>query len=230
MGLRAGCWLRRLVVIGGGAAILVVLLVAGVVRQEPAFYAAAEAANDPIEGEPRARRMVSKAAAVHAALRRAEPWEAVITAEEVNAWLAIDLPRNHGRLLPEGVAAPRVAFKRQHVLVGARLGNGFASAVAWVDVEVRLRGVNQVGLVVVDARLGGLPLPRGAVVREAARRLHALGLVTDVRRAEDGPLLVVSVPATYDAAGRSRLETCGVTDGELLLAGGAAARSGVEAK
>lgn len=207
------------------------MLVAGaLLRHEPAFYAGADGAGQGTDDEARARRMMSKASAAVAALRRTDPWDAVITADEANAWLAIDLPRNHARLLPEGVTAPRVAFTPHHVRAGVRLGSGIAAAVVWIDAEVRLRGVNQVGLTIVDARIGYVPLPRGPIAHEFARRLHALGLVTDVRRGDRGPLLVVSAPATYDAAAGARLEMLAVTDGELLLAGGAAARSGVESK
>lgn len=233
-GTASGVWRRpRWLWAGvGGGAIAVVLAAAGFARHVPAFYREALVAADPVQAEALSRRMLSKASALHAAFGRAGAWDAVIADDEVNAWLAVDLPRNHGRLLPEAVSAPRVAFAPHRVQAGARVGAGPVSGVLWVEVEVRLRGVNQVGLTLVDARVGSLPLPRGPLLREAARRLQALGLVTDLRRNETGPLLVVSLPATYDAAGTGKkLESLAVTDGELLLAGGAgAAGSGAERK
>lgn len=221
---------RRLVLGLAAALVVTVVAIAGLLRSEPVFYRSVTVASDPARAESLARRMLSKGSAVHAATRRSGAWDAAITADEVNAWLAVDLPRNHERLLPAGMAEPRVAFSPHHVHLGARLGSGWLSAVAWVDVEVRLRGVNQIGLALVDARLGALPLPRAAILRDMGRRLAALGLVTDLRRLDERPLLVVSVPSTYDAAG-GRLESLAITDGELLLAGGASMdRSGVEAK
>lgn len=216
---------RRLV-LGLAATILATVVALAVfVRSEPAFYRSVTVAGDQTRAETLARRMLSKGSAIHAASRRPGAWDAAITADEVNAWLAVDLPRNHGRLLPGGMADPRVAFSPHHVHVGVRMGSGWMSAVAWVDVEVRLRGVNQISLALVDARLGSLPLPRAAILSDISRRLAALGLVTDLRRLDDRPLLVVSVPSTYDATAGGRLESLAITDGELLLAGGASTES-----
>jgi hypothetical protein len=226
----AARWPRRLAAASGAATVLAILVLGLLARHEPAFYGSAAVAAASAAVELNARRMLSKASSMHAAIRSAAPWDAVITADEVNAWLAVDLPRNHSQLLPANTSALRVAFAPHRVLAGVRLGSGVFSAVAWVDAEVRLCGVNQVGLGLVDARLGSLPLPRAALIRELARQLHALGLVTDLRWGESGPLLVVSAPATYDAAPGARLEMLAVGDGELLLAGGGPGRNGAERK
>lgn len=219
--MRASSRSRRLL-LGVGATLVVTLVaVVALVRTEPTFYCGVNVAADSVQAEALARRMLSKASAIHAAARRSGAWDVVITADEVNAWLAVDLPRNHGQLLPGGMTEPRVAFTPHHVHVGARVRSGPLSAVAWMDVEVRLRGVNQIGLALVDARIGAVPLPRAAILADVGRRLAALGLVTDLRRLDDRPLLVVSVPSTYDTAGGGRLDSLAVTAGELLLAGGA---------
>lgn len=208
--------------IGGGLAVVVAALLAGIVavQQPPVFYRAAIAADTPVAAESLARRMVSKAAALHAAAGRAGPWEAVIEDREVNAWLAIDLPRNHRGLLPAGVEIPRVSFQSRRVAVAARMRIGPLATVAWAEMEVWLQGVNQVGLKTAAAGLGSLPVPRDAMLRHLAGRLTAAGLVTDLRRTQAGLLLVVSPPSTYDAAaGACRLESLAVAAGELLVAG-----------
>ena len=209
-------------VIGGGLAVIAAGLLAVTVaaRQMPAFYRAAIAEDTPATDESLTRRMVSKAAALHAAAGRSGPWEAVIDDHEVNAWLAVDLPRNHRGLLPAGIEMPRVSFQPRRVSVAATVHVGPLSAVAWAEMEVWLQGVNQVGLKTVAAGLGSLPVPRGAMLRHLAGRLSAAGLVTDLRRTQAGLLLVVSPPSTYDAtAGACRLESLAVAAGELLVAG-----------
>ena len=207
--------------IGGVCALTAGLLaVMVVVQRSPDFYRTAVVPGESAVAESLARRMVSKAAALHAAAGRSGPWEAVIGDSEVNAWLAVDLPRNHGRLLPEGVESPRISFQSRRVAVAARMTIGPVSAVAWADMEVWLQGVNQVGLKPVAAGLGGLPVPRDAMLRHLAGRLSAAGLVTDLRRTQGGLLLVVSPTASSDAAaGNCRLESLAVDAGELLVAG-----------
>jgi hypothetical protein len=223
-----GAAARRLLrAVGGGVGLVMIGLLAGIVaaRQPPDFYRAAlaeapAAADIPAGAEPLARRMVSKAAALHAAAGRAGPWEAIVAESEVNAWLAVDLPRNHRGLLPAGVEAPRVRFQPRRVAVAARMRAGPLAAVAWAEMEVWLQGVNQVGLTVAAAGLGSLPVPRDAMLRHLAERLATAGLVTDLRRTQHGLALVVSPPSTYDAAaGNCHLESLAVAAGELLVAG-----------
>jgi hypothetical protein len=163
---------------------------------------------------------VTKASALRADFLRPGPWAAAITADEVNAWLATDLPRNHPRLLPAGVSAPRVAFSRRRMQFGCRLACGPLGCVASVDAEVVLRDVNQIGILVTAARLGALPVPSGPVIREIDRRIAALGLPTELRRLDGRTILVVYNSTTHAAGAAShRLESFAVEDGEVLVAG-----------
>ncbi|MFM7035080.1 MAG: hypothetical protein ACKOYJ_07850 [Planctomycetia bacterium] len=212
--------LLPLAVVGPGITVIVMLTAAALLRYEPAFYREATAGGNLESLESMARRMVSKASALHAAARRSGSWDGVIRADEANAWLASDLPSNHRDLLPRGLESPRVAFRSQRVQLGVRLRYGPFSSVAWVDVEPRLKGVNQVGLTINAAGLGGLPLPLDAVVGQVAHRLAKAGMVTDLRRNEGRPMVVVSPQATYDAAGVGwRLESLAIDGDELLVAG-----------
>lgn len=204
---------------GLAAAACGVAALATVLGHEPAFYRGPVAAA-PAGAEPLGRRLVTKASALRADFLRPGPWAAAITAEEVNAWLATDLPKNHPRLLPTGVSAPRVAFGPRRIQFGCRVACGPVQCVASVDAEVVLRDVNQIGILVVAARLGGLPLPSGPVIREIDRRIAALGLPTELRRLDGRTILVVYIPAAHKAGAAShRLESFALEDGELLVAG-----------
>ncbi|MFZ4731657.1 MAG: hypothetical protein ACOYK7_03860, partial [Pirellulales bacterium] len=55
-------------------------------------------APDPAASARLAGRLISKVSALHSAASRPGRWEGVFTEDEVNAWLATDLPRNHPRL------------------------------------------------------------------------------------------------------------------------------------
>jgi hypothetical protein len=228
---------RRLRRLGLGAAAVLACAVAavgGLVRHEPAFYRSRIAA--ALDGEPppgkvqQGRRLVTKLSALRADFVRPGPWEAVIAEEEVNAWLATDLPRNHARLLPAGFSAPRVAIGPRRVQVGVRVGGATLGSVVTLDLEVVLREVNQLGIVLNAARLGALPLPRGPVTHEIARRIHALGMATELRRLDGRPIIMVYISSTPTAGGMShRLESLALEEGTLLVAGvtrDAAPRSG----
>jgi len=236
-------WRVRRILLGCLAAVLACVVgVALLLAYEPAFYrqhalfAIGTDANpmplDPRLGgeldttgqglieEQAARRLVTKASAMHASLGKIGPWELAVSDTEINAWLAIDLPRNHSRLLPRGIRSPCLEFRPKHVLLGARVGTGAVSAVAWLDMEVQLRDINQIGMVLTQAYLGTIPLPRNAILREIARRISAIGMVTDLRRLDGRLVLIVYIPSTHDVGAMSRwLESFSIGDGEAISAG-----------
>ena len=111
-------------------------------------------------------------------------------------------------------------FRSDRLAAGARLLWGPVAAFGWVDLEVRLRGVNQLALVPRDARLGLVPLPRGPVLARIARALAATGAVTEIRRLDGEFVLVVSLPSMSGTSAASmRLESLHLDAGEMILAG-----------
>src|SRR5436305_1729532 len=79
-------------------------------RRPPAFYQqaiAAPPANLSEEGE----RFERTALDLHNQLQHFGRWEACLTQEQVNGWLAIDLPTKFPHALPSGVSEPRIAIE-----------------------------------------------------------------------------------------------------------------------
>lgn len=201
------------------AAVLVALVVAVTVTT-PAFYAERLDVGAKAGAEQAARRLITKVVGLQAAAKRAGPWEAAITEQELNAWLAVDLPRNHAGLLPAGVTAPRIELADHLVRLGIRVGVGPLSAVVSCGLEVRLREANQVECTVADARVGSFPVPRGPLLHAVAARLQPLGLMAEIRRGDGRSVLVVTLPAGVGpAARRCTIEALAVAPGELLMAG-----------
>jgi len=217
----AARWSPRAIARGGAGVLLLVITVAAVgASQVPAFYARARGAEAGEAAETRARRAVSKASAWHAALSRPGGWDAVMAEEEINAWLAVDLPRSHAGLLPRGLSQPRLAFRPRHLAMGARLGVGPVATIAWIDCEIILREPNQLTVAVDRARLGAIPLPNTPALGAIGRQLRRLGMQTDIRRVDGRMVLAVHLPATHDAGGTSCVvESMSFTDGEWLVTG-----------
>jgi hypothetical protein len=216
----------RTVLAGLGGVALVLAIVAVLLKYEPGFYRQLSTPGATVAGgvddgvEALARRALTKASAWHASISRPGRWDAAVTADEINAWLAVDLPRNHPRWLPQGVSEPRILFRPKHASVGTRVGYGPLTSVAWLDVEIMLRDVNQLVIVLDRACLGAVPLPRMPILRELARRIGKLGMVTELRMLDGRMELMVYVPSTHDAGATSYwLESLAIGAGELLVAG-----------
>lgn len=213
--------LRRRVLAATGIAVAVLGgLVVAVTGSTPAFYRDRLDVSAAADAEQAARRLITKASGLKAALQRIGPWEAAITEHELNAWLAVDLPRNHAMLLPAAMTAPRVELADHLVRLGVRVGVGPLSAVVSCGLEIRLREANQVECTVADARLGPLPLPRGPLLHMLAARLQPLGLMAEVRRGDGRSVLVVTLPAgTGPGSRRCTIDALAIAPGEVLMAG-----------
>lgn len=199
---------------GLGAGLVVVTLL---LKHEPGLMAGTPAGQ---EAERAAARMVTTGSALHAALGRAGEWGTAITDTEANAWLAIDLPRNHPRLLPRGLADPRVRFRPHRVEAAVRVGSGLFSTVVWCDLGIRLRGVNQLGITVEAASVGAVPIPGTPVLAELGRRIAACGAVTELRPLDGRMVLVVYIPAMLGGGGPQwRVESLRIAAGEAAVAG-----------
>ena len=211
---------RRLVTAASAVTLAVLGLLAGVVLVPvPAFYRERALARMSAPDQA-ARRLVSDVSALRAAVVREGRWEAALDERDINAWLATDLPRNHSALLPDGVSAPRVRLAPQRVEVGVRVGFGPCAAVASLAAEVRLREPNQLGVTLVDARLGGLPLPRGPVLAAVERGFRRLGLFATVRRLDGRSVLVVYIPSTHEEGGAAHwLESLAIGEGTIAVSG-----------
>jgi hypothetical protein len=198
--------------LGAGFVVLAILF-----KQEPRLMAGTRTGP---EAERAAARMVTAGSGLHAALGRAGPWGAALSDTEANAWLAIDLPRNHRTLLPRGLADPRVRFRPQRVEAAIRVGSGILSTVVWCDLGVTLRGVNQLGITVEGASAGAVPIPGTPLLAELGRRIAAFGAVTELRRLDGRMVLVVYIPAMLGGGGpRWRLESLRIDAGEAAVAG-----------
>ena len=160
------------------------------------------------------RRLVTTIAGLRMTAQQPGAWSAAVSERELNAWLATDLPRNHAGSLPAGWSEPRIRLEPGHLIVAARVAVGPLAGPVTCDVEVRLRAVNQLECAVAAVRLGVVPLPPGPFVHRMAAVLGRLGFVTEARRLDGRPVVVVSLGGRGVA-----LEGLSVDSGELVVAG-----------
>ena len=100
--------------IGGGLALAVGVALFAVYRATqyvPDFYRRALDA-DAKEQEKASDEMLQRTAALVSDVKTKDRWQARFTAEQINGWLAWDLPRNYPQSLPESIRDPRWRSKR----------------------------------------------------------------------------------------------------------------------
>jgi len=193
---------------------------------EPAFYRQAldvaayrqAAASDELEQAVRQ---------LHDRVQHERSWEQIFTDEDLNAWLATELPRQDSRLLPSGVSEPRVVIEPGRVRVAARYEVGGLSTVVSLECEVfQGEEPNVVGLRIGRVRAGAVPIPLDRWVEQATAAARRSNLPIRIDAAGDAPVVLITVPAQSEAwpDRRLTLQRVELLLGRVILGGRSEAR------
>src|SRR5438128_2646719 len=117
---------RRLLITAFAAALLAVLslwCLYQASRRAPDFYRQALAESSAAQADD-GERFERTALYLHNQLQHAGRWEARITQEQINGWLATDLPAKFPHALPSGVSEPRIAIDDGVLRIALRYQRG----------------------------------------------------------------------------------------------------------
>lgn len=159
---------------------------------------------------------------LHDAVNRDSTWEQVFRDEDLNAWLATELPRQHARLLPTGVSEPRVAIGTERVRLAARWTAGSVSTVVSLECDVfRTPTPNEVGVRVRRVRAGAVPLSLDRWLDELKKAAQKSELPLRVESSDGSPTFFVTIPAKSTPWPRRRLtlDRLELSDGRITLGG-----------
>src|SRR5687767_4636804 len=146
-----------------GLAGIVLVAVVRAARQMPAFYVAALAQPAPAQ-KAAGQRFEQQALTLHNGLREAGLQSVRFTEDEINGWLAAELPAKFPQALPRGIADPRVAIQARTIQFAMRWQEGSVQSIVHLSAEIFLSSEpNEVGVRLKRAQLGALPLPLAQV-------------------------------------------------------------------
>jgi hypothetical protein len=206
-------------VIGGGAWFYRAL------SYVPEFYSEALAVKAP-ELQQFSREMLRRSAALTNALKRLGDWQALFTDQQINGWLAVDVPKNHPDLLPPELRNPRVRITRDGVQIGA-LFEGEVSSVVSVEFDVKLESTNLVAVRIRKVRVGDVPWRLDRIVDEIIQAAAQWGLHVEQTQTDGDPVLLVSLPPDLQSPTREvHLERLELREGEVFLSGRSNPRRG----
>jgi hypothetical protein len=188
-------------------------------QHQPEFYQAA------LVQDPAAARMAGDALARHAVdlasdIRSQPRWQAQFTVDQINGWLAYQGERSHDRFFAPSISEPRVAVAGDKFQVAFRWSKLAWSAIVNLQAEVYLQEANVVAVRICRARAGLLPLPLAGLINDLVASGQEFGLDVVSREIDGDPLLLISLPDTYDHGKRQfTLESLELTDGQIYLSG-----------
>lgn len=215
-------WVRILLV-------LVVMLIGGLswviysVKQVRPFYTAALAI--PKEKLDNGNReFLNRASRFQKNLRVPGEWSLLITDEQLNGWLAVDLANNHPDALPNEVQKPRVDIDPDQISIGAMIDREPFPVAASLDLKLQLTASHELALRVITARLGTFPWPVESIVAQLRRATTKQGWSVRETTINNDPVLLLKPPPPDDGKAQVMLEALELREGEIFLRGRTSAR------
>lgn len=209
----------RWIAISAGCAVAAVLALAGIYsawRHVPRFYIEALSVDDQIDAS---NELIRHASALASDARRTGSWKGVFTVEQINAWLAVDMPRNHPDLLPYDMHEPRVAMDEDRVRLAFRYGQGPLSTVCTATIGVCTIDTNTVALRIERVRGGRVPLPMGQILNMLSSGARKAKVPLEWRRVGGDPVAILRWLPLDEGTTTLVLDNVEVTSNELFVAG-----------
>jgi len=186
---------RKRAGIAGGLGALLALLAAGLylsLRYQPTFYQAALARTvSPEVRRQQAKVFVQTTSDLVDGIRYEDAWSHAFSEEVVNGWLAEELPAKYGEWLPPEVAAPRVRFEKNRLLVAFQVRHGMWTGVVSGKVRPWVAGPNQLALSFESVRFGLIPLPVDELLGDFVTSMNAAGCRTQWRNSGNQDVLII---------------------------------------
>ncbi len=222
--------------------VLVVLLVIGSIallvayratQHEPEFYVLAldiEPEQQAIAVEELERNVLD----LRNEVRQEGRWEASFTDDQINGWLANELPKELPRNLPANVTDPRVSFAADLAQVAFRLRTERFASVISLGVSAQLGNQpNEVAVRIRSLRAGALPLP---TVEDWKQKIEQKAIKSGIpfkwETIDGDHVAIVNLPQHNEQfpGRRLLLDTIQVREGEVYFAGRTESPEGSDGK
>ena len=207
-----------------GLTVLVVVLMFAAYRatqHEPDFYSDAMQA-DPVRQQEAGDELERRVLELHNNARHEGDWTAVFSDEQINGWLAVDLPKKYPRALPAGASDPRVAITEGQALLGCRFESDRLSTVVSLAVSVDLsEEENVLAIRISKARAGALPVPLKRWLESITKGARRAGVPLRWGQLKGDPVALVPISIRHKELKDRQLviESIELLDGEIRLAG-----------
>ncbi len=190
-------------------------------RYVPDFYL--RAANEsPADAEAARGRLRADVEKLKADAAEHGAWSAAFSDEEINAWLAEEVPKTLPRLLHSGGREPRILIEDGKVFAAARYQKDKMDTVISCEVEVELtEQPNVLAIRISKLRAGALPIPLEQFQKRITQELAKGEIDVQWDRTDSGPVALLKIPSERPEYVRTPVvvESVQLHNGHLVLAG-----------
>jgi len=164
-------------------------------QREPDFYKAA-LLQTPEFNKRKGAELEATVMEIYNAVLEEGPWRGEVTQDQINGWLAIELPEKFPELLPEDVIKdPRVAIHHGEISIAGRAHYQEIQGIVVGKLDVfKTDQNNQFAIRFRSIYTGIIPIPIKPFADEISKGLNHKGYRTMWTELEGDPLLTVIVP------------------------------------
>jgi len=187
-------------------------------RQAPPFYLQALAAERDTQ-QAAGDQLERRSFALHNALRHPGRWSAQFTQDEINGWLATEVPSKFPTILPPGISQPRVAIGKDRVQLAARYERRGVQTILSLASDIQLTTtVNEIAVRIERARAGSLPMPLGKLLEEVSALAASVGIPLRWTEIDGDPVALLKLPVELNDR-RIAVDAIKLAEGAVVIAG-----------
>lgn len=215
--------IKRLLLLAFAVLILAIAAVAGsiywaVTSAQPHYIAALEEPTESLEAS--SRQLESRFTTLTSDLQSRGKWQTVITASELNGWLAFKLPESFPDMLPEEIHDPRITILPDTLVAAARSEIAGVKAVVSVMVEPYVTEDGDLAVELKQVLAGSLPVPTKELVDRLTRATRRARLPILWTQSGGNTVMIIAREMWDTDNGQHRvLEAIELTDGKMFLSG-----------
>lgn len=192
-------------------------LYSAVTQVHPYYRAALE--RDPVVLEEQSHQLESRFSALHSDVQDEGLWQTVISADELNGWLATKLPESFPDLLPKTIRDPRIAITPTAVFLAAQSKVAGVDTVVSVEVEPFVTTEGDLAIELRQVLAGTLPLPKSEIFEQLSKATERLRLPLRWTQNEGNTILLVE-RRMWDGEHQHRvLQALELAEGQLYVSG-----------
>ncbi len=162
------------------------------------------------------------------AFRRTYPWKITFTQEQINGWLASDMPEKFPNLIPPEISDPRIVFTENEAKLAFKFSKQGITGIVVATADVFCtQKPNEIAVKLKQVKSGVVSLPIGPWLEKLTERFQIAG-VDMIWSEENGePVALITIPDEVARNGLHRyviVEAIDLRPGRLVIAGSSVRR------
>ena len=192
-------------------------------QQEPEFYQVA-LRQTPEVAKQKGAELETTVMDIYNAVLEQGPWRGEVSQDQVNGWLAMELPEKFPELLPEDVVAdPRVSIRHGEISIAGRAFYQGIKGIVVAKLDVfKTDQRDQFAIRFRSIYAGVIPIPIKTFADEISKGLNQQGYQTMWSELEGDAVLTVIVPEEellIHGIYRLNIETIDIEDEKIIVSG-----------